>query len=63
MDALQGGGHASGKLFGLSPTGKRIKVPGIGVMRLAGGKWKEAWYLAGERGLMLQLKALHMLEV
>jgi hypothetical protein len=32
-------------------------------MRFADGKWKEAWYFADERGLMLQLNALHMLEV
>jgi hypothetical protein len=35
----------------------------IGVMRFADGKWKEAWYFADELGLMLQLNALHMLEV
>ena len=29
----------------------------------ADGKWKEAWYFADELGLMLQLNALHMLEV
>lgn len=33
-------------------------------MRFADGKWKEVWYFADERGLMLQLNALqHMLEV
>jgi predicted ester cyclase len=41
MDALQGGGTQSGKLYGLPPTGKRIKVPKIGVMCFANGKWKE----------------------
>ena len=39
-----------GKLYGLPPTGKRIEVPEIGVMRFADGKWKEAWYFADERG-------------
>jgi predicted ester cyclase len=55
------GTHA-GKLYGLAPTGKRIEVPEIGVMRFADGKWKDAWYFADELGLMLQLNALHMLE-
>jgi predicted ester cyclase len=55
-------GTQGGKLYGLPPTGKRIEVPEIGVMRFADGKWKEAWYFADELGLMLQLNALHMLE-
>ena len=56
-------GTQGGKLYGLPPTGKRIEVPEIGVMRFTDGKWKEAWYFADELGLMLQLNALHMLEV
>jgi SnoaL-like polyketide cyclase len=55
-------GTQGGKLYGLPPTGKRIEVPEIGVMRFADGKWKEAWYFADELGLMPQLNALHMLE-
>jgi predicted ester cyclase len=55
-------GTQGGKLYGLPPTGKRVEVPEIGVMRFAEGKWKEAWYFADELGLMLQLNALHMLE-
>jgi predicted ester cyclase len=56
-------GTQGGKLYGLPPTGKRVEVPELGVMRFADGKWKEAWYFADELGLMLQLNALHMLEV
>jgi predicted ester cyclase len=56
-------GTQGGRLYGLPPSGKRIEVPEIGVMRFADGKWKEAWYFADELGLMLQLNALHMLEV
>jgi predicted ester cyclase len=55
-------GTQGGTLYGLTPTGKGIEVPEIGVMRFADGKWKEAWYFADELGLMLQLNALHMLE-
>jgi len=47
------------KVAGTQPTGKRIELPEIGVMRFADGKWKEAWYFADELGLMLQLNALH----
>ena len=55
-------GTHGGKLYGLPPTGRRVEVPEIGVMRFADGKWKDAWYFADELGLMLQLDALHMLE-
>ena len=34
-------GTQGGKLHGLPPTGKRVEVPAIGVMRFTGGKWKE----------------------
>jgi len=37
--------------------------PEIGMMRSADSRQKEAWYLADELRLMLQLNALHMLEV
>ena len=52
----------------ISPASATIRIAGdaggqIGVMRFADGKWKEAWYFADELGLMLQLNALHMLEV
>jgi len=54
------GTHA-GNLYGLPATGKRVEVPEIGIMRFADGKWKEAWYLADELGLLLQLGAVDML--
>jgi predicted ester cyclase len=54
-------GTHGGKLYGLPPTGRRVEVPEIGIMRFADGKWKDAWYFADELGLMLQLDALHML--
>ena len=51
-------GTHGGKLYGLAPTGKRIEVPEVGIMRFAGGKWSEAWYFADELGLLLQLGAV-----
>jgi predicted ester cyclase len=56
-------GTHGGKLYGMAPTGKRVEVPEIGIMRIVDGKWKEAWYFGDELGMMLQLGALHMLEV
>ena len=56
-------GSHGGKLYGLPPTGRRVEVPEIGIMRFADGKWKDAWYFADELGLMLQLDALQMLGV
>jgi predicted ester cyclase len=51
-------GTNGGKLYGLAPTGKRIEVPEVGIMRFNGGKWAEAWYFADELGLLLQLGAV-----
>jgi predicted ester cyclase len=55
-------GTHGGQLYGLAPTGKRVEIPEIGIMHIADGKWKDAWYFGDELGLMLQLDALHMLE-
>jgi predicted ester cyclase len=54
-------GTHTGKLYGVAPTGKRLEAPEIGIVRIADGKWKEAWYCGDELGMMLQLNALHML--
>ena len=55
-------GTHGGKLYGLPPSGRRVEVPEIGIMRFADGKWKDAWYFADELGLVLQLGALQMLQ-
>jgi predicted ester cyclase len=55
-------GTNTASLYGLPPTGKRVEMPEIGIMRIADGKWKESWYFGDELGLLLQLNALHMLE-
>jgi len=51
-------GIHGGKLYGLAPTGKRVEVPEVGIMRFADGKWSEAWYFADELGLLLQIGAV-----
>jgi len=55
-------GTHGGKLYGLPPTGRRVEVPEIGIMRFTDGKWKDAFYFADELGLLLQLDALQMLQ-
>jgi predicted ester cyclase len=43
------------------PTGKRVGVPVVSIMRFIGGEWKETWSLADELGMMLQLGAPNLL--
>ena len=45
-------------LYGLPATGRQVEVPEVGIMRIADGKWKEAWYFADELSLMMQLGML-----
>ncbi len=54
-------GTHNGNLYGLPPTGRRVEVPEVTIVRLADGKWKEAWYFADELGLLLQLGNANML--
>ena len=56
-------GTQSAPLYGLPPTNRRVELPELGIMTFADGKWKQAWYFGDELGMMLQLDALHMLEV
>ena len=46
---------------GVPPTGKRIGVPVVSIMKFVGGEWKETWSLADELGMMLQLGAPNLL--
>ena len=45
----------SGELMGIPATGKRIKMTGIDIFRVAGGKIAELWTEADQMGLMQQL--------
>ena len=54
-------GRHQGSFYGLAPTGNRVEMPEVGIMRFAGGKWSEAFYFGDELGLMLQLGAPEML--
>lgn len=56
-------GTQSAPLYGVAPTNRRVELPEIGIMTFAGDKWNQAWYFGDELGMMLQLDALHMLQV
>jgi predicted ester cyclase len=47
--------------YGLPPTGHRVEMPEVGIMRFAEGKWAEGWYFGDELGILLQLSAEQML--
>jgi predicted ester cyclase len=56
---LRGTHQAS--FYGLPPTGKRVEMPEIGIMRVVDGRWTESWYFGDELGILLQLGAVQML--
>ena len=56
---LRGTHQAS--FYGLPPTGRRVEMPEIGIMRVVDGRWTESWYFGDELGLLLQLGAVNML--
>ncbi|HKA46447.1 MAG TPA: ester cyclase [Burkholderiales bacterium] len=50
-------GTHQANLFGIPPTGKKVDVHEIAVMRIVDGKMVEAWFMADEAGLLKQLGA------
>jgi steroid delta-isomerase-like uncharacterized protein len=50
--------HHAGPFMGLPPTGKDLRVDGVEVMRLAGGKIIEFWRHDDDAGLLMQLGVL-----
>jgi predicted ester cyclase len=48
-------GTHQASLCGLQPTGKRVGVPAVAIMRFVDGKWKTSWNFGDELGLLLQL--------
>ena len=53
VDAVHGG-----PFQGLPPTGKRVTLPGLTILRFAGGRCAERWSQADFLGLLQQLGAL-----
>src|SRR5438046_8190788 len=50
-------GTHKGDLYGIPPTGRKIDIHELGILRLANGKITEAWFMADEAGLLRQLGA------
>jgi predicted ester cyclase len=50
-------GTHSGNLFGIPPTGKKVDVYEIAILKLSQEKIVEGWFMADEAGLLKQLGA------
>ena len=48
-------GTHKGNLCGLAPTGRKVGVPVVSMMKFVDGQWKESWTFADELGMLLQL--------
>jgi len=48
-------GTHDGELFGLPPTGRRINMEAIGILRFADGRAVERWGWGDTLGMMAQL--------
>lgn len=48
-------GTHKGEYMGIAPTGKQLKMTGIAIERIVGGKIVETWWEANTLGLMQQL--------
>lgn len=49
-------GTHRGEIFGLPPTGRRIRYAGVGIFHLRDGRIAGAWVLGDLAGLLLQLR-------
>jgi predicted ester cyclase len=54
---MQEGTH-QGTFMGIPPTGKRVKVSGIDIFRLTGGKIVERWAEIDTPGMLQQIGAI-----
>ena len=51
-------GTHKGDLMGITPTGKQVTMSGIDILRIAGGKVAEDWFVMDQLGLMQQIGAV-----
>ena len=51
-------GTNKGTFMGIPPTGKSVKIEGMGIFRISGGKFVEVWYATDVMGMMQQLGAI-----
>jgi len=50
-------GTHTGNLFGIPPTGRKVDVPEVAILRIGDGRVTEGWFMADEAGLLKQLGA------
>jgi len=48
-------GTHRGSLYGIAPTGRRVGISAVRILKFGGGKLRESWTFADELGLLLQL--------
>ena len=51
-------GTHQGEMMGIAPTGNQVRVPGVTINRIEGGKIVEQWEIFDALGMMQQLGAL-----
>lgn len=51
-------GTHRGEFMGIAPTGRRVAVAGMEILRFAGGKVVEHWSISDDLGMMRQLGAV-----
>src|SRR5579884_1346584 len=49
-------GTHRGEIFGLAPTGRRIRYAGVGIFEISAGRIADGWVLGDVAGLLLQLR-------
>jgi steroid delta-isomerase-like uncharacterized protein len=54
-------GTHTGRFFGHPPTGKRIEMTEVGILKVEDALVDEAWYFGDELGLLQQVDAVHLL--
>lgn len=48
--------------YGLPPTGRRVEMAEIGIMKFTDGRWTDSWYYADGLAMLLHLDALHFVD-
>jgi steroid delta-isomerase-like uncharacterized protein len=49
-------GTHRGEMFGMPPTGHRVRYAGVGIFQISSGRIVEGWVLGDLAGLLLQLR-------
>lgn len=49
-------GTQQGEIFGIAPTGRRIRYSGVGIFQIASDKIVEGWVIGDLANLLLQLR-------